>query len=85
MTDTHVPPTTVLPDREISCRGMRCPLPVIYTRKALAPMDSGQILRVVATDPGSLADIVEFSRRSEIDVVALHEAAGEYIFLLRKR
>jgi tRNA 2-thiouridine synthesizing protein A len=73
------------PDLEITCRGLRCPLPVIYTRKALAPMKPGQVLRVVATDPGSAADIVEFARRSRIELLSLRETAGECVFLLRKK
>ena len=71
-------------DREITCRGMRCPLPVMYTRKALAAMTRGQILRVVATDPGSVDDIVEFSRRGYAEVVSVHAAAGDRVVVLRK-
>jgi tRNA 2-thiouridine synthesizing protein A len=71
-------------DRELSCRGMRCPLPVIYTRKALAAMDCGQVLRVVATDPGSMDDIVEFSRRSGAELISTHAAGGDCVVVLRK-
>ena len=71
-------------DRELNCRGMRCPLPVIYTRKALARMHAGEVLMVIATDPGSLVDMVEFSRRGRVELVAHREQSGDYIFLLRK-
>lgn len=73
------------PDRELSCRGMRCPLPVIYTRKALAELTRGQVLRMVATDPRSMDDIVEYTKRSGTELVTHHEVAGECIFVLRKR
>jgi tRNA 2-thiouridine synthesizing protein A len=75
---------TVRPDRELSCRGMRCPLPVIYTRKALAAMSGGQVLRVVATDPGSMDDIVEFSCRSGAELISTHSAGGDCVVVLRK-
>jgi tRNA 2-thiouridine synthesizing protein A len=81
---TSDPMATVRPDRELSCRGLRCPLPVIYTRKALATMQRGQILRVVATDPGSPIDIAEFADRTGTELVALDEAGGECVFPLRK-
>jgi tRNA 2-thiouridine synthesizing protein A len=71
-------------ERTLNCRGMRCPLPVIYTRKALAPMPAGEVLMVVATDPGSVDDFVEFSQRSHTELVAHREDGGDYIFFLRK-
>ena len=72
------------PDREISCRGMRCPLPVIYTRKALEGMKPGQLLRVVAADAEAAIDIAEFSRRTRTEVVAIRDDAGDCTFILRK-
>ena len=75
---------TARPDRELDCRGMRCPLPVIYTRKAMMRMQAGEVLLVVATDPGSLVDMVEYSRGSQTELVAHHEQGGDYLFLLRK-
>jgi tRNA 2-thiouridine synthesizing protein A len=75
---------TVPPERELSCRGMRCPLPVIYTRKALAAMAPGQLLRVVASDPDSMDDIVEFSRRCGAELISTHSAGGDCVVVLRK-
>lgn len=74
----------IVPDKELNCRGMRCPLPVIYTRKALVPMSPGEILKVISTDPGAVTDISEFSRRTSTILLAHEEDAGEYIFFLRK-
>jgi tRNA 2-thiouridine synthesizing protein A len=71
-------------DRTLNCRGMRCPLPVIYTRKTLALMPPGELLTVIATDPGSISDFAEFSRRGGMELVAHREDGGEYIFLVRR-
>jgi tRNA 2-thiouridine synthesizing protein A len=72
-------------DRELNCRGMSCPLPILYTREALARMPSGEVLMVVASDPGSVADFVEFGRRHRhTELVAHHDADGDYVFWLRK-
>jgi len=71
-------------DRELNCRGLQCPLPVLYTREALARMTTGEVLLVVATDPGSVVDFQRFSCLKQAELVALREDGGEYVFLLRK-
>jgi tRNA 2-thiouridine synthesizing protein A len=76
--------TEISTDRELNCRGMSCPLPVMYTRKALAGMETGQVLMVITTDPGSIVDIPAFSRRSQTELMAHREDGGDYIFFLRK-
>jgi tRNA 2-thiouridine synthesizing protein A len=68
----------------LNCRGMRCPLPVIYTRRTLTLMPRCEVLTVVATDPGSVRDFAEFSRRGDMEVVAHREEGGDHIFLVRK-
>jgi tRNA 2-thiouridine synthesizing protein A len=72
-------------DRELNCRGLQCPLPVLYTREALACMTTGELLLVVATDPGSVVDFQQFGRRNEAELMAQREEGGDYVFLLRKR
>jgi len=74
----------ILANKELNCRGMRCPLPVIYTRKALAAMSSGEVIKVVCTDPGSVADMSEFSQRTGNSLMLHQEQAGDFIFFLRK-
>jgi tRNA 2-thiouridine synthesizing protein A len=71
-------------NRMLNCRGMRCPLPVIYTRRTLAVMPSSELLTVIATDPGSVTDFVEYSRCGGMELVAHREDGGDYIFLVRK-
>jgi tRNA 2-thiouridine synthesizing protein A len=70
--------------RTLDCRGMRCPLPVIYTRRTLASMPAGELLTVVATDPGSVIDFAHFSRRGGMELLAHREEGGDHIFVVRK-
>jgi tRNA 2-thiouridine synthesizing protein A len=79
------PAAEIRANRELNCRGMACPLPILYTREALARMPSGEVLMVVASDPGSVADFVEFSRRTQCtELMAHRDAGGDYVFWLRK-
>ncbi|CAN5232979.1 sulfurtransferase TusA family protein [soil metagenome] len=72
--------------REVDARGLRCPLPILRAKKALADLDSGQVVRIIATDPGSLRDFQAFSRQTGNPLLAQMEHAGpEYEFLLRRR
>ena len=69
---------------ELDCRGMNCPLPVLKTKKAITGLASGDVLRVVSTDPGSVADMAAFSRRTGNEIVDQSEGGGEYTFMFRK-
>ena len=72
-------------DKEIDTRGLNCPLPILRTKKALADVQSGQVLKIVATDPGSLKDFQTFTRQTGHTLVSSAEANGEFTFLLRKK
>lgn len=72
-------------DREIDTRGLNCPLPILRTKKALNELVSGQVLKVVATDPGAMRDFQAFSRQTGHALLQAGEAGGEYVFLLRKQ
>lgn len=72
-------------DREIDARGLNCPLPILRTKKCLNDMKSGEILRILATDPGSVRDFQAFSRQTGHDLLASSESGGEFMFLLRKK
>jgi tRNA 2-thiouridine synthesizing protein A len=74
----------ITPNRELDCRGMNCPLPVLKTKKALKPMASGEILKVISTDAGSVADMAAFSRRTGNEVIEQSEGDGVYIFFFKK-
>ena len=72
-------------DKEIDTRGLNCPLPILRTKKTLAEMTSGQVLKVLATDPGSVKDFEAFSRQTGNELLSQSEAGGEFIFLMKKR
>lgn len=71
-------------DKTLDARTLDCPEPIIRTRQALAGMDPGQTLRVLATDPGATLDFQAYSRISGNDLLEMDEAEGVYSFLLRK-
>jgi tRNA 2-thiouridine synthesizing protein A len=72
-------------DREVDARGLNCPLPILRTKKALNDMASGQSLRVVATDPGSVRDFLAFAKQTGNELVEHGELDGEFWFLLKRR
>ena len=71
--------------KEIDTRGLNCPLPILKAKKALAEMLSGELLRVVATDPGSMRDFQAFARQTGNELVAQETRADEFIHVLRRR
>jgi TusA-related sulfurtransferase/rhodanese-related sulfurtransferase len=79
------PADTAPPDRELDARGLNCPLPILRTKKALNEMALGQVLRIVATDPGSVRDFQAFSRQTGHELLSSEQTAGEFCFLLRKK
>jgi tRNA 2-thiouridine synthesizing protein A len=79
----HRPMQTI--DREVDARGLNCPLPVLRTKKALNDMKSGQVLRITATDPGSVRDFEAFSRQTGNQLLDHGEADGAFWFLLKRR
>ena len=72
-------------DRELDARGLNCPLPILRTKKSLNDMTSGQILKVLATDPGSVRDFEAFCRQTGNQLVSSSQAPDEFLFLLRKK
>jgi tRNA 2-thiouridine synthesizing protein A len=71
-------------DQELDARGLSCPLPILKTKKALSGMTSGQVLRIVATDRGSVKDMEAFSKQTGHALLSSAEENGEFIFYLRK-
>ena len=72
-------------DREVDARGLNCPLPILRTKKSLNDMSSGQVIRVLATDPGSVRDFYAFSRQTGHTLLSSDAGNGEFIFFLRKK
>lgn len=72
-------------DKELDTRGMNCPLPILKTKKALADMASGQVLKVVSTDAGSVKDMAAFANQTGNTLVSSAEEKGEYVFMMKKK
>ena len=72
-------------DQEVDTRGLNCPLPILKAKKALAAMQSGQLLKVVATDTGSIRDFQAFAKQTGNELVEQTNTASEYIHILRRR
>ena len=72
-------------DKEVDARGLLCPLPILRAKKALADMTSGQILKVLATDPGSQRDFAAFARQTRNELVESTTLDKTFTFLLRRR
>ena len=73
------------PQRELDTRGLNCPLPILKTKKMLADMQAGELLRVVSTDPGSMRDVQAFARQTGHELVEQSSAGSEFIHVLRRR
>ena len=72
-------------DKEIDARGLNCPLPILRTKKTLNDMHSGEVVRILATDPASVRDFQAFARQTGNELVQHGEADGAFWFLLRRR
>jgi tRNA 2-thiouridine synthesizing protein A len=72
-------------NKEIDTRGMNCPLPILKAKKALADMQSGEVLKVVATDPSSTRDFQAFSRQTGNELLEQTQDGGEFTHFLRRR
>ena len=70
---------------EIDVKGLNCPLPILRAKKALADMDSGQVLRVIATDPGSVKDFAAFCKQTGNPLLSSEESPTEFTFVISKR
>jgi tRNA 2-thiouridine synthesizing protein A len=75
----------VLHDKELDARGLNCPLPILRTKKSLAEMASGQVLKILATDPGSVKDFQAFAKQTGNELIEHGQGSGEFMFLMRKK
>lgn len=78
MTEIHV-------DLELDCRGLSCPIPIIKTKKAIDTLSSGQTLKMISTDPGSVNDVSAWSRRTGNPLLDSQDSGPEYVFFLQKK
>jgi TusA-related sulfurtransferase len=68
----------------LDCKGLNCPLPVIKTKKAIEQLAIGQVLQMIATDPGSKSDMVAWSKSTGHELVETREEPGVFTFFVRK-
>ena len=71
--------------KELDARGLNCPLPILKAKKALAEMASGDLLRVISTDAGSVRDFQAFARQTGNELVEQDSTSGDYVHVLRRR
>ena len=71
--------------KEVDTRGLNCPLPILKAKKALADLGSGEVLKVIATDPGSVRDFQAFARQTGHELLQQSSAGGEFIHYLKRR
>lgn len=72
-------------DRELDVKGLHCPLPILRTKKALSEMVSGQVLRVMATDPGAVKDFQAFAKQTGNDLLSSAEIDQVFEFFFRRK
>ncbi|HRP74432.1 MAG TPA: sulfurtransferase TusA family protein [Rhodocyclaceae bacterium] len=73
-------------DKEVDARGLSCPLPILRAKKALAEMQAGQTLRIVATDPGSVKDFQAFAKQTGNELLSQGETADKaFEFFLKRK
>ncbi len=72
-------------DKELDARGLNCPLPILRAKKALTDLASGQVLKIVATDPGSVKDFAAFSKQTGNSLLSSETVENEFIFFMKKR
>ncbi|CAA6804853.1 MAG: Preprotein translocase subunit TatC [uncultured Thiotrichaceae bacterium] len=69
---------------ELDARGLNCPLPILRTKKSMNGMAAGEVLKVVATDPGSVKDMEAYARQTGNEIVGSAEETGEFTFFIKK-
>lgn len=72
-------------DKDLDARGLNCPLPILRTKKALADMGAGQVLRIQATDSGSVKDFQAFAKQTGNTLLSGSEEDKVYTFFLQKK
>ncbi len=76
-----------MPDfnQELDASGLNCPLPILRAKKTLKGMESGEVLRIIATDPGSVKDFEAFANQTGNELMEASEEGGKYIFFIKKK
>jgi tRNA 2-thiouridine synthesizing protein A len=75
----------IVVSQEVDARGLNCPLPILKAKKALALVQSGEIVKIVSTDSGSKRDFEAFARQTGNALIYQTEASKEWVFFLKRR
>ena len=78
-------PAPVAADREVDARGLNCPLPILRAKKALSDLTTGQVHKVVATDPGAQRDFQAFAKQTGNELIQVDASDKEWSFYLKRR
>jgi tRNA 2-thiouridine synthesizing protein A len=71
-------------DQELDASGLNCPLPILRAKKAISGLSAGQVLRIVATDPGSVKDFEAFCKQTGNELLESGEEGGKFVFMIKK-
>lgn len=71
-------------DQELDASGLNCPLPILRAKKSLSGMSAGQVLHIIATDPGSVKDFEAFAKQTGNELMESKEEGGKFYFLIKK-
>lgn len=72
-------------DKELDARGLNCPLPILRTKKSLAELSAGQILKISATDPGAVKDFQAFAKQTGNELLSSAQNDAEFVFFMKKK
>ena len=85
MSDLTLDSDTVEIHKDLDARGLNCPLPILKAKKALADMETGQVLRIVATDTGSVRDFQAFAKQTGNALLSHVQTGREFVFLMQRK
>lgn len=74
----------ITPDQVLDCSGLACPMPILKTKKSVDGLQVGQVLKMVATDPGSVNDVSAWARTTGQTLLASEQEGGKYVFYIQK-
>lgn len=72
-------------DKELDTRGLNCPMPIMKAKKAMTEISVGQVLKIVATDPGSVKDFDAFVKQTGYEMLSSSQAGSDFIFFIKKK
>ena len=85
MSDTILDTDTIQFQMDLDARGLNCPLPILKAKKALAELATGEVLRITATDTGSVRDFQAFAKQTGNALLSHVQNGGEFVFLMRRK